>query len=460
MTNTRITVVTLAFALLLTSGCVDTSLPGTDPISDIINTLDPTVQLDPVLESTAGAKAVALGDFNNDGLMDIVSISSENQPVQLHLQNPTTGRFDLLSIAGGGPLAKMIKVAAADFNGDGRLDIAVLVNDTGFAPPPDVEKPGALILLIQGNDPLDPSQWLMVYAPPSCHDNPDQPSCGLFFSGSATGVTDMVTGDFNRDGLPDIAVTSNEPLPNGADEQDPHTFVYVFLNPGAASSTNAGSWTRTIAFADVVDLTALAVADLDMDNDMDIILAASSAKTWNLSWLRNGGPNVPWTWSQVGQQDGGANAIATGDLNGDGYPDVVAVDTAQTLVQWFRNPGAAALSPAVRSVPWYVYNVGMPSEVLVDGEAQSVSLDQVQLVDVDRNGTLECFLSGSGIAYEYTRGENVFSPWNGRALFKTNPTGSIGTVAFYDFEGTSALDIIVPVDRGGLTLDGVYMFGR
>ena len=143
----------LILAAMLAPGCTPDS-GGGNLVDDIVTggqggQLQDGEQIDPILEATAGPSATAKGDFNNDGLMDLVSVSSENQPVQLHLLN-SNNFFDLLSIAGGGPLAIMTDVVAVDLNNDGRLDVAVLVNDTGYVPPEEAAKPGSLILLIQG----------------------------------------------------------------------------------------------------------------------------------------------------------------------------------------------------------------------------------------------------------------------------------------------------------------------
>src|SRR5262245_53818770 len=105
--------------------------------------------LDPLFEATAGAKAIALGDIDNDGLLDVATISDESQPVQIHLRNALRGLFDTLSVGGAAPLSRAVKIEVADMNADGRLDLVVLVNDTGFVPPPSTSKEGAVVLLLQ-----------------------------------------------------------------------------------------------------------------------------------------------------------------------------------------------------------------------------------------------------------------------------------------------------------------------
>jgi hypothetical protein len=456
MKTTRIIVTILASICLLPAGCGDNGLPALpDPGSGTIdNSSTPGIgtKIDPILESTAGASAVAVADFTNDGVMDLVSISSENQPVQIHPLNTSTGAFDLVSIAGGGPLAIMVDVAAADFNGDGKMDIAVLANDTGFAPPDNCDKLSALVLLIQGADPLDFSDWTHVEPPRFCAAGPDFPTCNFMFYENATGALDMTVGDFNSDGYPDVAVTSNEP--------EETTFIYVLMNPGPAQVTDSSKWTKVIADMDANDFVQVEAVDLDRNGAVDLVAAASTAITYNLRWLRNtNGNGLTWGFGEVGEQTGGANCFAVGDINADGNPDVAAAHSGSTLVQWFYNPGPAALSPGVPLVPWYVYNVGFVNEI--DGsQTPATSINHLYLKDTDADGELETFATGNGVAYEYQRSSTLTNPWTGTAIFATNPAGVIGWLGFYDFGGNGIPDIVVPVDRANLVQDGIFLFDR
>ncbi len=67
-------------------------------------------------------EAVAAGDFNNDGLADLVTVNSQSNNVSVALNNGN-GTFQpaLNFPVGRGPSA----VAVGDFNGDGAADLAV-----------------------------------------------------------------------------------------------------------------------------------------------------------------------------------------------------------------------------------------------------------------------------------------------------------------------------------------------
>jgi len=71
---------------------------------------------------------VAWGDFNNDGLPDLVlggatRLFNPSRQAGIYLNNGGTGRFDILPA--GVPAVERARVACADFNLDGRLDVLI-----------------------------------------------------------------------------------------------------------------------------------------------------------------------------------------------------------------------------------------------------------------------------------------------------------------------------------------------
>ncbi|MBP7937289.1 MAG: VCBS repeat-containing protein [Phycisphaerae bacterium] len=412
--------------------------------------------IDPLLEVTAGAKTTVLGDVNADGLLDIVSVSDESQPVQLHLRNALTGKFDTLSIAGGAPLAKSVDLGLGDFDMDGRMDIAVLVNDTSYTPPEawKAQKVGALVLLLQGADPTDPNDWFQVDAADSnWRASPVEPPAAgtdMMLPGNTAGPLSLTVADFDQDGRSDIALTSNEPNDPG-DPSIPRRFVKLFLNPGrlGQSSADPANWTRMSIYATTVDLNQVFSTDLDLDDDIDVVVTSPTAKSHNISWLQNTGNMAVWTEKMIAQQEGGAGAIALGDINGDGSVDVAAASAADRLTQWFVNPGPTALAPGTAQVPWYVFNIG----TLDEGD-----INQVRLVDLDNNGTLDCFVTASGVGYGFRRQTDVEHVWDAFPIFRSDPVATIGGASFADFDGDGKVDVVAPFNRDGLVDDRFVLY--
>jgi hypothetical protein len=162
------------------------------------------------------------GDFNNDGILDIVSINGSTISFYKGLGKGKFAAPVTTSYAGGAH-----GVGVADFNGDGKLDIAypnngginiLLGNGDGtFSAGPFTNVPGGFcsgMVLADFNGDHIPDMAFF-----SC---PPEQSCVVLvylgqgngnFQQSATltpnGLYNMVEGDFNGDGYQDIALGEN-----------------------------------------------------------------------------------------------------------------------------------------------------------------------------------------------------------------------------------------------------------
>jgi len=126
-------------------------------------------------------KAIVVADFNNDGKLDIAVADSGSNNVSILLGNgdgtfQTTRNFDAGGVGGS-------SLAVADFNGDGKLDLAVGI-------PANVQVPGCggssvSVLLGNGDGTFQPPQQAVVVNSRSII---------------------VTTGDFNNDNKPDLAV--------------------------------------------------------------------------------------------------------------------------------------------------------------------------------------------------------------------------------------------------------------
>jgi hypothetical protein len=203
----------------------------------------------PVNYSVA-ASALVLADFNGDGKMDFAvvggSTGSVGGPTVTVFLNNGGGNFgagapyQLGSCAGQ---CSFTSIAAADFNGDGKLDLAVGggVHDGG---------PPFAVLLGNGDGTFQSPTYINYFSGPSLavadflgDGTPDVAFGYLYYAGLEVGHGDgtfrtvqnyptgydrggsfVVAGDFNGDGKPDLAVT------NGSSNT-----LTILLNVGVAS---------------------------------------------------------------------------------------------------------------------------------------------------------------------------------------------------------------------------------
>ena len=414
-----------------------------------------TRQLDPKLEATAGARVVVAADMNGDGFLDFVSGSAESQPIQLHLRDPNSEDYTTITIAGGAPISTMYDLAVADFDGDGRPDIAVLVNDTGYVPvSQSAKKRGAVVLLFNPQDTADPLSWQSVTI-----------TCTFLLPGDDTGLTEFAVADIDGQGGPDIVLASNE-ITSQANSVT--KYVYLLRNPTGAAARSGNNWASTTVWADVPSVKSVKIADIDGDGDLDIGVTYPSAKSQNISWLKNpllesGLAAVQagnWVDLTIGeqrelQQPGdtqvpGADFLALGDIDGDGAIDAVVAHQSLGVIQWFRNPGTSIVGQV--NYPWEVYTIGMT--------ANAAQINQLQLVDMDQNGLLQVFITGSGNMAAFKRGLNVQDYWQPYTITGTSPAATIGKCAFADINGDGLLDIVAPLDREGITDDEFLIIQR
>jgi len=403
--------------------------------------------VDPVLEATAGAKVIKAADMDGDGLLDLVSGSNENQPIQLHMRNTSGLTFETFSISGGGPIASMIDLEIVDLDGDGNLDIAVLVRDTGFVPVQDASIRGAVVLLFAPDDPTDQLAWTEVTI-----------TATFNLPGEDIGFAAFAVADFTGDGRADIMLGSNE-----IEETD---VIRLYQNPGGANARDGGAWTEAglPVTADVNLIQDLAAGDMDGDGDLDVVATFPTAKTFNVRWLVNplqeSGVDAAmagsWTRRIVGQQsevdpeNQGGDFIAVGDIDEDGNLDVAVAHGTLKLVQWFENPGPGFIEQ--QTFPWRVFNMAQ----LIEG----VEMTQIQLVDMDLDGSLDLFATASGQMVGFERGSELRDFWNGFTILATNPIADIGVCGFADINGDGLLDILAPFDREGLVQDQFLLFLR
>jgi cysteine-rich repeat protein len=236
-----------------------------------------------------GPRGVVAGDWDADGDLDLVTAnfgrdggSTRTRTISV-LSNAGDGTFGPESTIDVGLDARPSWIVATDFDGRPGVDVAT----ANFG----VERPsgGATVVL---ND--RGATTVHRHAP-----------------SSADGTYAIAAGDINGDGAVDLAIAS-------ALSNQIH-FLDALPTPGTFSFVDPG-------ITDVRFPEAVALEDVDLDGDLDTMIASAMAS--ELAVALNDGRGIV---TQVDDAcDGGRCivagvpvAIAVGDLNGDAVPDVV-----------------------------------------------------------------------------------------------------------------------------------------
>jgi hypothetical protein len=216
---------------------------------------------------------ISIADLNRDGLPDIVvaNRSGRGAGANYVCLNGGAGTFDSECTVFSNESATTI--TPADFNGDGAIDLAVPHRDGGQSH----------VYLQQRGAPA-PTFRRVPFGPPD----------------AAIRVSEA--GDFNGDGVIDIVAI---------DERRGVTVYFGEPGDRFASGARIDASTATPY--------ALAVADLNLDRRIDVIVGYVEARP---AVLFNDGSGRRFTTVHFGDKEGTAYGFAVGDLDRDGRPDI------------------------------------------------------------------------------------------------------------------------------------------
>lgn len=335
---------------------------------------------------------VATADFNGDGLLDIVAADPPNNELLLFLGNGN-GTFQAPLYIGTG--LSPANVIAGDFNGDGRQDLAT-VNSIGNS---------VSIIFGNGNGTFQPHI-----------------DSGVAVGNSNTPVW-LAAGDFDHDGNLDLAVLNS----NGS--------VSILISNGDGTFHPPTNFATTGSGP-----SSLATGDFNRDGNLDLVVTNFNNFGGNSVSIFLGNGDGTFRYYYDPTVAAGPLGVAVADLNRDGILDLAVVAGCGDSSSCGR-PGSVSIligNGDGTFQPKVDYNAGSFPYSIVAADFRSSGVLDLAVTDLD-SGSLT-FLWGQG---------NGTFPSSTLVTTNARPVGLVAG----DFNGDGKLDLAIGGDNpAGVTV--------
>jgi Bacterial Ig domain/FG-GAP-like repeat len=333
------------------------------------------------------ATALALGDVNNDGFVDLAVVNTNQVPSRLYITQGaplTSGKYSTVQI--GTDLGYGSGIAIADVNGDGKPDLILAYMMSGGTSDPS----GIAIYLNNGtSNPFSNVAPVRLLAGQS--------------------VWAIAVADLNNDGKADLvaSVVGNNST----------TALNVYLNTGSSSQPFTDSQAQALQPDNDLGLAGclgISVADVNGDTQPDLVFSCEApsaiaspvvpaSPAVGAIYLNNGTASpfagvAPVDIPVTRQTNGFARSVAVGTLVKNGTPDVVlTVDGELGLASYSPltlDQGPVAQNDSVVTA----VNKSIQINVIADdsaGPGQTVNASSLTITKAPQNGTVSVNANGS-----------------------------------------------------------------
>lgn len=384
---------------------------------------------------------VGVGDFNNDGKLDVASAMMEqgtNPKIKIYFNFDGKGSFGTPWIVANTSSHSM-KVVDVDNSGTLSLYGA------------DWNKNPSTPIHLWKNNIINIKNWTYILA--------DNSRASQYFGLAAQdltgdGLKDIISGKyFYRNPGGDMAVPwPRVTFPIDVDgllsmdvDGDVYGDIIAMQSTGKIywleAQTKDGSSFNAIQVGDLgsadhdISTQGYALADITGDQKPEIIIVHSSGKYY--FHIPNNPDGGNWPRTAITTELAEIEGIGAGDFDRDGFTDVCGLVGDNGLACW-KNPGDGSSN-------WVKINVGS----LPDRYA-----DRVYLADMNGDGRLDLVCSAangnSNGIYWFTNPGNLASSWTFNTVVNYGSTNSVNSLDVADIDHDGDIDIIAGIHYGTL----------
>jgi len=405
-----------------------TSLPAFLRIATPVTTPSFVSYSQNTIFNASGMTSLITGDFNGDGKLDLAFIGDQRGPgsaamsgidsfsICIELGNGD-GSFQsaVCQPAYSGQGEQPVWVVAGDFNGDGKLDLAVSNNGVGAG--------SISVFLGNGDGTLQPP----------------------INSASGNGPGFLAVGDFNQDGKLDLVVeNSDNSTPTAT------SFVSVLLGKGD------GTFQSPVTYASGLNAYPLVVGDFNGDGKLDVVFlsgytGSSSSSLYFLAGNGDGTFQSPIAAQTVGFAE---FISAAADFNGDGKLDLFLANQsgpgglpADSIL---LGKGDGTFQPEIE----YTFGINTIGSTCLAGVVDDLKADgKLDLAFCQGNASV-----ADVVGFQLGNGDGTFQAATNIVALAQVPFPN-GIVAG-DFKGDGRVDLVVPMEGSLSAPFSIYLQGN